>query len=67
MRDIFVHYNLFLLFQKIAELTEILQARESKMVQMSKDSNDLMETNNILRKYVSVADVLYTWIRKNIM
>ena len=38
------------LLQKIAELTEILQARESKLVQMSKDNNDLMETTNILRK-----------------
>lgn len=39
-----------ILLQKIAELTEILQARESKLVQLSKDNNDMMETNNILRK-----------------
>ncbi|XP_056019918.1 TATA element modulatory factor-like isoform X2 [Ostrea edulis] len=46
------------LIKKIAELTEILQARESKMVQMSKDSNDLMETNNILRNQIKQLEEL---------
>eukprot|EP00105_Crassostrea_gigas_P013025 XP_011429212.1 PREDICTED: TATA element modulatory factor isoform X1 [Crassostrea gigas] len=44
--------------QKIAELTEILQARESKLVQLSKDNNDMMETNNILRNQIQQLEEL---------
>ena len=36
--------------QKLAEMAEVLQARESKLVQLSKDNNDLLETNSILRR-----------------
>ncbi|XP_061180944.1 TATA element modulatory factor-like isoform X2 [Saccostrea echinata] len=46
------------LIKKIAELTEILQARESKLVQMSKDNNDLMETSNILRNQIQQLEEL---------
>lgn len=40
------------MFQKLAEMAEVLQARETKLVQMSKDNHQLMEDNSILRKYV---------------
>lgn len=46
------------LIKKIAELTEILQARESKLVQLSKDNNDMMETNNILRNQIQQLEEL---------
>jgi hypothetical protein len=36
--------------QKLAETAEILQAREKQLMQLSKDNNDLLETNSILRK-----------------
>ncbi|XP_060071462.1 TATA element modulatory factor-like isoform X2 [Ylistrum balloti] len=35
--------------KKMAEMAEVIQARENKLLQMSKDNNDLMETNSILR------------------
>ncbi|KAH9494907.1 TATA element modulatory factor 1 [Bulinus truncatus] len=35
--------------QKLAEMAEVLQARENKLVQLSKDNHQLMEDNNILR------------------
>ncbi|KAK7448398.1 hypothetical protein BaRGS_00040102 [Batillaria attramentaria] len=35
--------------KKLAEMAEILQARETRLVQLSKDNNDLLETNSILR------------------
>lgn len=37
-------------FQKLAEMAEVLQARENKLVQLSKENHQLMEDNNILRK-----------------
>ncbi|XP_025113068.1 TATA element modulatory factor-like isoform X2 [Pomacea canaliculata] len=37
------------LLKKLAEMAEILQARETKLVQLSRDNNDLLETNSILR------------------
>lgn len=46
------------LIKKIAELTKILQARESKLVQLSKDNNDMMETNNILRNQIQQLEEL---------
>ncbi|XP_052782552.1 TATA element modulatory factor-like isoform X1 [Mya arenaria] len=34
--------------KKLAEMSEILQARETKLVQLSKENMDLMETNSII-------------------
>lgn len=42
-------YNTQKLLKKLAEMAEVLQAREDKLVVLSKESMDLMETNNILR------------------
>lgn len=38
--------------QKLAEMAEVLQAREDKLIVLSKENMDLVETNNILRKLV---------------
>lgn len=38
------------IFQKLAEMSEVLQAREDKLLQLSKENCDLMETNSILQK-----------------
>ncbi|XP_033753536.1 LOW QUALITY PROTEIN: TATA element modulatory factor-like [Pecten maximus] len=35
--------------EKMAEMAEVIQVRESKLIQLSKDNNDLMEANSILR------------------
>lgn len=40
----------FLSLQKLAEMSEILQHRENKLVQLSRENNDLLESNSILRK-----------------
>ncbi|XP_021343080.1 TATA element modulatory factor-like isoform X4 [Mizuhopecten yessoensis] len=38
--------------QKMAEMEEVILARESKLVQLSKENNDLLETNSILRNQI---------------
>ncbi|XP_069125271.1 TATA element modulatory factor-like isoform X7 [Argopecten irradians] len=35
--------------KKMADMAEVIEARESKLIQLSKENNDLMETNSILR------------------
>ncbi|KAK3092062.1 hypothetical protein FSP39_024833 [Pinctada imbricata] len=35
--------------KKLAEMTEVLNARENKLVQLSKENHDLLESNSILR------------------
>lgn len=42
--------------KKLAEMAEVLQARERQLVQLSKDNNDLMETNSILRGQLQQAE-----------
>lgn len=37
------------LLKKLAEMSEILQHRENKLVQLSRENNDLLESNSILR------------------
>ncbi|KAK3586049.1 hypothetical protein CHS0354_033172 [Potamilus streckersoni] len=37
------------LLKKLAEMAKIVEVRESKLVQLSKENMDLMETNNILK------------------
>ncbi|KAL5017812.1 hypothetical protein ScPMuIL_003534 [Solemya velum] len=37
------------LLKKLGEMAEVVHARETKLVQLSKENNDLMETNVILR------------------
>lgn len=37
-------------FQRLSEVKEVLEARETKLLQMSKENIDLRETNNILRQ-----------------
>lgn len=44
------------LLKKLAEMAEILQARETRLVQLSKDNNDLLETNSILRSQLQQAE-----------
>lgn len=41
------------LLQKLAEMAEVLQVREGKVVTLSRENNDLLETNAILRRSVS--------------
>ena len=41
--------NLFIL-QKLAGMAEVLQAREAKLIQISKENADLFEAISILRK-----------------
>lgn len=36
--------------QKLADMAEVLEAREKKLVELSRSNMDLTETNNILRK-----------------
>ncbi|XP_059172684.1 TATA element modulatory factor-like isoform X2 [Physella acuta] len=43
-------YNPMTLLKKLAEMAEVLQARESKLIQLSKDNHELTEDNNILRQ-----------------
>ncbi|XP_021343088.1 TATA element modulatory factor-like isoform X10 [Mizuhopecten yessoensis] len=38
--------------KKMAEMEEVILARESKLVQLSKENNDLLETNSILRNQI---------------
>ena len=45
--------------QKLAEMAEVLQARESKLVQLSKDNNDLLETNSILRRSATLTTAIF--------
>ncbi|XP_052069075.1 TATA element modulatory factor-like isoform X2 [Mytilus californianus] len=42
-------YNTQKLLKKLAEMAEVLQAREDKLIVLSKENMDLVETNNILR------------------
>ncbi|XP_076437011.1 uncharacterized protein LOC143276311 isoform X2 [Babylonia areolata] len=44
------------LLKKLAEMAEVLQARERQLVQLSKDNNDLLETNSILRSQLQQAE-----------
>ncbi|XP_067673660.1 TATA element modulatory factor-like isoform X2 [Haliotis asinina] len=46
------------LLQKLAEQAEVLQHRENKLVQLSKDNNDLLETNSILRSQLQQVEEL---------
>jgi len=41
-----------LILQRVEEMSEIIQVREDRLLQISKENNDLIEANNILRKYV---------------
>ncbi|KAL4239218.1 TATA element modulatory factor 1 [Mactra antiquata] len=42
--------------QKLAEMSEILQAREDKLLTLSKENCDLMETNSILRNQLKQSE-----------
>ncbi|XP_014774011.1 TATA element modulatory factor isoform X1 [Octopus bimaculoides] len=42
--------------KKLAELSEVLQHRENKLVQMSRENNDLLETNSILRNQLQQSE-----------
>ncbi|KAK7112682.1 TATA element modulatory factor-like isoform X3 [Littorina saxatilis] len=42
--------------KKLAEMAEVLQARENKLVQLSKDNNDFLEANSILRSQLHQAE-----------
>ncbi|XP_021344682.1 TATA element modulatory factor-like, partial [Mizuhopecten yessoensis] len=44
--------SVWCVFQKMAEMEEVILARESKLVQLSKENNDLLETNSILRNQI---------------
>ncbi|GAB1600672.1 TATA element modulatory factor-like isoform X2 [Argonauta hians] len=46
------------LLKKLAELSEILQHRENKLVQMSRENNDLLEANSILRNQLQQSEEL---------
>ena len=52
----FCHYIYLLVLcsdfhqQKLAEMAEVVDAREKKLLQYSQENVDLVETNNILRK-----------------
>ncbi|XP_071106362.1 TATA element modulatory factor-like isoform X2 [Haliotis cracherodii] len=46
------------LLQKLAEQAEVLQHRENKVVQLSKENNDLLETNSILRNQLQQVEEL---------
>ncbi|XP_012935003.1 TATA element modulatory factor [Aplysia californica] len=42
--------------QKLAEMAEVLQARENKLIQLSKDNHQLMEDNSILRNQLQQSE-----------
>lgn len=42
--------SLVLYLQKLADMAEVLQAREDKLLNMSKENCELMEANSIIRK-----------------
>ncbi|XP_055954476.1 TATA element modulatory factor isoform X2 [Patella vulgata] len=44
------------LLKKLAEMAEVLQARENKLVHLSKENNDLLETNSILRNQLQQSE-----------
>ncbi|XP_055954477.1 TATA element modulatory factor isoform X3 [Patella vulgata] len=44
------------LIKKLAEMAEVLQARENKLVHLSKENNDLLETNSILRNQLQQSE-----------
>ncbi|KAJ8318851.1 hypothetical protein KUTeg_003942 [Tegillarca granosa] len=44
------------MIQKLAEMSEILQARENKLVQLSHENNDLLEANSILRNQLQQSE-----------
>ena len=48
------------IFQKLAEMAEVLQAREDKLLQLSKDNCDLVEANSILTKLVALNFSIFT-------
>jgi hypothetical protein len=45
------YYINVLLFQRIAEMTEILEAREMKLIEMSRINVELQESNSDLKRY----------------
>ncbi|XP_046579108.1 LOW QUALITY PROTEIN: TATA element modulatory factor-like [Haliotis rubra] len=46
------------IIKKLAEQAEVLQHRENKLVQLSKENNDLLETNSILRNQLQQVEEL---------
>ena len=42
--------SLLFFMQKLAEMAEVLEARESRLLELSKENMDLQESNSILRK-----------------
>ncbi|CAG5130326.1 unnamed protein product [Candidula unifasciata] len=44
------------LLKKLAEMAEVLQARENKLVQLSKENHQLTEDNNILRNQLQQSE-----------
>ncbi|XP_076075300.1 uncharacterized protein LOC143046160 isoform X1 [Mytilus galloprovincialis] len=52
--------------QKLAEMAEVLQAREDKLIVLSKENMDLVETNNILRNQLHQVEETQTVEREDV-
>ena len=45
-------------FQKLADMAEVLDAREKKLVELSRDNIDLVEAKSILQKYTDLVIII---------
>jgi hypothetical protein len=50
-RNIRTQYIKILILQRIAEMTELLEAREQKLIEMNQTNVDLQESNSDLKRY----------------
>ncbi|XP_063445770.1 TATA element modulatory factor-like isoform X3 [Mytilus trossulus] len=59
-------YNTQKLLKKLAEMAEVLQAREDKLIVLSKENMDLVETNNIIRNQLHQVEETQTVEREDV-
>lgn len=52
------HYIKILILQRIAEMTELLEAREQKLIEMNQTNVDLQESNSDLKRYCRLCSML---------
>jgi len=57
-RNFRTQYIEILILQRIAEMTELLEAREQKLIEMNQTNVDLQESNSDLKRYCRLCSML---------